>query len=420
MNTTTKQNALVIGCGIAGPVAAMALQRAGIDAVIYEAYDRPADFLGSFLNVASNGLDALRTIDAHRQVLGDGFPTPRMVMWSGTGKRLGEVANGLTLPDGTTSITIKRGLLHRALRDEAVRRGIRIEVGKRLASVDGQARGVIARFEDGSHAHGDFLIGVDGLHSRARQIVDAAAPKPRYTGLLSLGGIARNLQVAPTPDAYHMIFGKRAFFGYSARPSGEIYWFANVSRRDEPAWQDLSAITPQAWKRQLLELFADDAGPATMIIESAGHELGAYPIYDLPTVPTWHNGPIALAGDAAHATSPSSGQGASLAIEDAIVLAKCVRDVPDRDAAFTTYTQLRRPRVERIVKYSARVGRTKTAGPVGRRLRDLMMPLALKVFANSRAHAWMYTYHIDWNETVDASRLGIRQSSLASVPAGVG
>ena len=237
MNTTTKQNALVIGCGIAGPVAAMALQRAGIDAVIYEAYDRPADFLGSFLNVASNGLDALRTIDAHRQVLGDGFPTPRMVMWSGTGKRLGEVANGLTLPDGTTSITIKRGLLHRALRDEAGRRGIRIEVGKRLASVDGQARGVIARFEDGSHAHGDFLIGVDGLHSRARQIVDAAAPKPRYTGLLSLGGIARNLQVAPTPDAYHMIFGKRAFFGYSARPSGEIYWFANVSRRDEPAWQ---------------------------------------------------------------------------------------------------------------------------------------------------------------------------------------
>ena len=165
-------------------------------------------------------------------------------MWSGTGKRLGEVPNGMTLPDGTTSVTIKRGLLHRALRDEAVRRGIRIEVGKRFVGADRQVNSVVARFEDGSHARGDFLIGVDGLHSRVRQIVDAAAPKPRFTGLLSLGGIARTPQVAPTPNAYHMIFGKRAFFGYSARPSGEIYWFANVSRPDEPTRQELSAITP--------------------------------------------------------------------------------------------------------------------------------------------------------------------------------
>src|SRR6185295_10494510 len=148
-----------------------------------------------------------------------------------------------------------------ALRDEAVRRGIRIEAGKRLVGVDGQAGGVFARFADGTRAQGDFLIGVDGLHSRARQIIDPASPAPRYTGLLSLGGIARHAQVAPTPNAYHMIFGTRAFFGYSARPSGEIYWFANVSRRDEPAWQELSTITPRAWQRQLLELFADDAGP---------------------------------------------------------------------------------------------------------------------------------------------------------------
>ena len=393
----------MIGCGIGGPVAAMALQRAGIDAVIYEAHQRPADFAGSFLNVASNGLDALRALDAHRHVLSDGFPTPRMVMWSGTGKRLGEVANGLTLPDGTTSITIKRGLLHRALRDEALRRGVRIEAGKRLVGVDSQANGVVAHFEDGSDARGDFLIGIDGLHSRVRQIVDAGAPEPRYTGLLSLGGVARNLQIAPTPNVYHMMFGKRAFFGYSARPSGEIYWFANVSRVEEPTRQELSAITPDAWKRQLLELFADDAGPAARIIESAGGEVGAYPIHDLPSVPRWHSGRIALAGDAAHATSPSSGQGASLAIEDAIVLAKCLRDVPDRDAAFAAYTQLRRARVEKIVKYSARIGRAKTAGPVGRLMRDLVMPFALRLFAHSTAHAWMYTYHINWSERIETS-----------------
>src|SRR3712207_6346377 len=88
----TERKALIIGGGIGGPVAAMALQRAGIEATIYEAYDRPADYVGFFLNTASNGLDVLKTLDAHRPMLEDAFPMPRMVMWSGTGKRLGEVA----------------------------------------------------------------------------------------------------------------------------------------------------------------------------------------------------------------------------------------------------------------------------------------------------------------------------------------
>jgi hypothetical protein len=82
----------------------------------------------------------------------------------------------------------------------------------------------------------------------------------------------------------------------------------------------------------------------------------------------------------------------------------CLRDVPEHEIAFATYVQLRRARVEEIVKYSARVGRTKTAGRVGRRLRDLVMPFALKAFANSKAHAWMYTYHIDWSERIEAPR----------------
>jgi hypothetical protein len=75
-------------------------------------------------------------------------------MWSGTGKRLGELANGVTLADGTKSITIRRGLLHRALRDEALSRGIRIEQGKRLVDAAENASGVVARFEDGAEVMG--------------------------------------------------------------------------------------------------------------------------------------------------------------------------------------------------------------------------------------------------------------------------
>jgi 2-polyprenyl-6-methoxyphenol hydroxylase-like FAD-dependent oxidoreductase len=118
----------------------------------------------------------------------------------------------------------------------------------------------------------------------------------------------------------------------------------------------------------------------------------------MPSVRRWHAGPLAIMGDAAHATSPSAGQGASIAIEDAVVLAKCLRDTSDLERALTTYERLRRPRVERVVRYSARVGSTKSAGPVGRWLRDLCMPVALKLFASSSAHAWLYRYHVDWNE----------------------
>jgi FAD-dependent urate hydroxylase len=401
MNTTRHgKKAIVIGCGIGGPVVAMALQRAGIEAVIYEAYETPADYVGSFLNTASNGLDALRTLDSHTRVLAEGFAIPRMVMWSETGKRLGEVANGATLADGTSSITIRRGLLHRALRDEAISRGIRIEQGKRLVDAVEDARGVVARFEDGTEITGDVLVGADGLNSRVRRIIDPDAPRPNYTGLPSMGGCARATTLAPTPETFHMIFGKRAFFGYCVRPSCKTYWFANLTRRDELTRQELSAISPQTWKEQLLELFADDTGPATEILQATGGELAAYPIYDMQAVPTWYRGGIVLTGDAAHATSPSSGQGASLAIEDAVVLAKCLRALPDARQAFTAYARLRRGRVEKVVKYSARISRTKALGPVGRWFRDLFMPFALKHFATPAAHAWLYRYHVDWNEPV--------------------
>ena len=165
MKTSSTRDAVIIGCGIGGPVVAMALQRAGIDAAIYEAHDRPADFVGSFLNLASNGIDALRAIGADRRVLDAAFPTPRMVMWSGSGKRLGEVANGIALDDGTTSQTIQRGLLHRALRDEAASRGIPIVQGKRLVAAEDTGTGVLAAFEDGTEVRAAMLVGADGLHS---------------------------------------------------------------------------------------------------------------------------------------------------------------------------------------------------------------------------------------------------------------
>ena len=144
---TNEKKALIVGGGIGGPVAAMALQRVGVEATVYEAYGAPADYAGLFLNTASNGLDVLCTLGIDVPARADGFPIPRMVMWSGTGKRLGEVANGVRLPDGTVSVVVKRGLLQRVLREEAESRGIEVEYGKRLVSYEVAGNGgVIASF----------------------------------------------------------------------------------------------------------------------------------------------------------------------------------------------------------------------------------------------------------------------------------
>lgn len=195
-----------------------------------------------------------------------------------------------------------------------------------------------------------------------------------------------------------MVFGKHAFFGYTVRSSGEVYWFANLACPDEPTPGQLAAVSPGEWQRRLLALYVGDTGPAAAIVQATARELAAYPVHDLPAVPTWHRGPMVIIGDAAHATSPSSRQGASLAIEDAVVLAKCLRDVPESARALEVYEPLRRARVERVVKYSARIGRSKTAGPIKRWLRDLFMPMALKRFANPAAHAWLYAHDVGWDQ----------------------
>ena len=389
------KRALIVGGGVAGPVAAMALRQAGIDSVVYEAYEGGADDIGAFLTFASNGLDALRTIDAHHLVLAEGFPTPRMSIQSGSGKRLGDIPNGGTLPDGTVSQT-----LYRALRDEAVRRGARVEYGKRLVDAETKPGGVVVRFEDGTEAEGDLLIGADGIHSRTRRLIDPSAPGARYVPVLNIGGFARGVTVRAEPGTFRMVFGKRAFFGYAVHPSGEIWWFANPPRAAEPTRAELAAIGTEQWREILIELFAGDDSPAVEIIRSTPGKLAGWATYDLPSVPTWYRGSMIIIGDAAHATAPSSGQGASMAIEDAVVLARCLRDLPDTGQAFAAYERLRRARVERIVAHGARTSNSKAAGPIGRVLRDLMMPLILKRVASGDSLTWMYDYHIEWDAKV--------------------
>ena len=396
---THPRTALVIGGGVAGTVTAMALQRAGIDAVVYEAHAQTDEEVGSYLTVATNGLDALRAVDADKPVLDAGFPTPTNLLWSGTGRRLGAVSNGGTLPDGTTSHTIKRARLYRALHEEAAGRGIPVEFGKRLVDAtttpDG---GVVARFDDGTQAAADLLVGADGVHSLTRRLIDPAAPGGRYVGLVNFGGYTHEAAGGAEPGVWHMIFGRRAFFGYVTDPAGGTVWFANVPRAQVSEAERVT--TTEQWQRQLVELFAGDHGPASSLIAAGTLELAGDNTHDLPSVPAWHRGPMVIIGDAAHAPAPTSGQGASMAAEDAVVLAKCLRDQADIPQGLAAYERLRRGRVERIVKQGARTSSTKTPGSAGRLLRDLMLPFVFKFLVTGKSQAWIYDHHIDWDTPV--------------------
>jgi FAD-dependent urate hydroxylase len=393
MEEGTMPRTLVIGGGVAGPVTAMALQLAGFEPVVYEAHTLGED-AGSYLTVATNGIDALRAVGADGPVLAAGFPTPVNVLLSTTGRELGRVSNGGTLADGTTSHTIRRPDLHAALRDEAARRGVGFEYGKRLVGAEAGGPGVVASFADGSTASGALLVGADGIHSPTRRLIDQAAPSPRYVGLVNFGGYTPGM--APDePGAWRMIFGKRAFFGSVSDPHGGTIWFANVPRQaTTPAERETTSEAD--WLAQLAELFAADRGPAADLIAAGGLQLAGDNTHDLPRVPRWSNGPMVLVGDAAHAPSPTSGQGASLAAEDAVVLARCLRDLPDVPSALAAYEAARRRRVERIVAQAARTGSAKTPGPAGRALRDLLLPLVFRFLVTERSMAWVYDHHLDW------------------------
>jgi 2-polyprenyl-6-methoxyphenol hydroxylase-like FAD-dependent oxidoreductase len=396
-----KRKAVIIGCGAAGPTLALFLKRAGIESEIYEARSEAESSTGWFLNLAGNGIGVLQTLGIADVISAEGSPAPRMVMWSGEGKRLGEVRNGAR--EGLTeSVIIRRGALQRCLNEAAMAASIPIHFEKKLRSVettDGQ--GVVATFEDGATARGDFLNGADGIHSRVRALISPNAPAPSYTGLVSTGGFTTHLSLPPTPKTQYFIFGKRAFFGYHVRASGEIYWFNNHARARAPGRGELTQFVSEDWKQRLLEMHRGDVAPVEDIIRATEGDIGAFPIYDLPPQPLWHSGPVVLVGDAVHAISPSAGQGASLALEDAALLAKALRDAPSLDKAFATYERLRRARVERMVAWARSLGGAKLiANAIQVFFRDLLLPIFLKRSANPTALDWIYAYDVEWETPI--------------------
>jgi FAD-dependent urate hydroxylase len=397
-------HALVIGAGVAGPVLAVALQRAGLEATVFERDPAGAEQRGSWITFQANGMDALRAIGAAGRVERLGYDVETISFINGKGKSLGRMPMAAPRGDGQLSQMMRRADLYAGLAALAREHGARVHHGKELTgAVTAAGGGVEARFADGTTATGDLLIGCDGIHSPVRTVIDPQAPAPRYVPVLNLGGYIPGFTVDVPPREFRMQFGTRCFFAWMPTPDGGTIWFANPPMAREPERGVLSGLADARWRRWLHDLMDGDAGPSREIIDAAPGPLTGWATYDMPVVRRWHNGQnMIIIGDAAHATAPSAGQGASMALEDAVILAKCLRDGPSTAAAFGTFDSLRRDRVEKIVRHGARSANSKAAGPAGRVVRDLILPVAFRRAAKDggKSMTWLQGHHIDFDEPV--------------------
>ena len=361
-------DAVVVGGGVAGAAAAVALRLIGADVTVYEAYRNPAGPYGSFVSLASNGLRALDALGCLPQVQQAGFPVARQRMWSGSGKLLGDVPRGRRAADQLLSVTVMRSDLVSALRQEAVRLGARVVIGERVVDAR-DARVTVA----------DVVVGADGIWSTMRRAVDPAAPEPTYARMSTVSGISDGLGLES--GAFNMIFGRHGAFIYLPAPDGSVWWSAQVSHPDQP---DLDLIGTA----ELAAMFRTEPRAAEIIGGSSG-SLVATRNHVLGEVARQQDGRVILIGDAAHPVG--AGQGASMALEDAVVLGRQLAGSPSVPAAMASFETERRSRLGKMAKAASANRDAKTAGPVASRIRDLVMPLTFNRFYE-KATGWLYDY----------------------------
>lgn len=383
---------LIAGAGIGGLALGIALSRVGIEAEIHESWPEATPGAGAFLNLSPNGMKALRSIGAAEPVADTGTPSTGIEFYNHRGRQIGHLDSSEEATQyGATNIMIRRADLHRILLDLAQSAGVTITWGHRLESVEETPDRVQVAFAGGVVATGSVLIGADGVHSQTRRHVVGDDIHPKHLGLVDVAGFSPVPPPGIIPGPQRMVFGRHAFFSYYIAPSGETWWFSNVPHASQPGRTDLGATTAEQWRSCLLDLHTDDPPQIAQILEASATPVGAWPLTDLASIPRWHTKRVCLIGDAAHATSPSAGQGASLALEDAVVLAHQMAAHGKNKQAFAAFETQRRPRVESLIQLARRNSNTKTPGPISGLFRDLLLPVFLRIGANAIGKQ-AYTY----------------------------
>ena len=392
----SNRHILIIGGGIAGPALALFLQKSAISCAVYEAYPYNEGVRGG-LNIASNGMKVLSSLGLAESLAAKGTPTYASIFQNELGWTLARIPNGNPEEFRQPCICLSRATVVKSLTRELKRQNIQVHYEKRLAFVTETDDSVTAHFEDGTTAAGDLLVGADGIHSAVRSHILPDGPRPENIGVTAIGGFVplaslpeipkRNLQAAT------YTFGPKGSFGWSGCDAGTIAWWRIFRNEKEPAKADLDW---PSLKTEMLARYRGYPKPVEATIENTTSLLRIN-IYDILSLPTWHRRRITLIGDAAHATSPYSGQGASLALEDAMYLAKLLRDLENHDSVFDQFEAHRKGRVERIVAEGRERSRQReTMGWIESRIRDVMITIFVGL-GGEKSERWKLEYEIDWS-----------------------
>jgi 2-polyprenyl-6-methoxyphenol hydroxylase-like FAD-dependent oxidoreductase len=392
--TQRPRKALIIGAGIAGPVTAIFLKKTGIDAQLFEAWPYSTG-IGGGLQIAPNGMHVLAEIGLADEMTRRGSIAESFDFYSQSGVHLGSVNQNMKARFGQPAVNMCRATLNEAIVNKAWCDNVELAFEKRLVSIEDRAdQPVIAHFDDGSSAEGDFLIGADGVHSVVRQHVIPDGPKPFDSGLIGFGGFAPRslIENSSIGQRVETTFGQSGFFGYgfcsSDSHDGVMWWSTQPGRGTDAA--AFRAMSQDAIKQHLLNFHAGWHDPIPRLLKAAENIIVTATL-DVATLPTWSRKRTLLVGDAAHATSPHAGQGASLALEDAMRLGRLMQNGQYLGVTFEAFESERRPRAERVVALARRNGNNKREfSATGAWIRDRMLKLLLPVTA--KGMDWMYKY----------------------------
>ena len=344
---------VVAGGGIGGLTVAIALRRAGFEVSVFE---RAAELgeVGAGLLLAANAQNALAKLGLANAVARLGTPASAGEIRSWRGQVLASIpAAELEKKIGTPSAAVHRADLQALLVREVGEGTLRL--GAEVESFEQDESGVRVKFADGGHESANVLVGADGLRSQIR--VGLFGPEePRYAGYTAWRTVVEPKEVLLSLGAGFESWGRGARFGCAHIGDGRVYWFATANAPEGE--KDGPPVSLTGTKATLLRLFSGWHRPVANLVQAA--EEGTIlrtDIYDRePLGEHWGEGRVTLLGDAAHPMTPNLGQGACQAIEDAVVLARCLGERGATAESLRSYERLRSDRVAMVVRRSRRVG----------------------------------------------------------------
>jgi FAD-dependent urate hydroxylase len=340
--------ALIIGAGIGGLAAAIALRQVGVEPVVFERSGKMRE-IGAGITLWANAVKALKRLGVYDAVRAAGVAEIGGEIRSWRGEKIFKIpTDQLRVRFGEANLAVHRADLQGALL-AALPEGT-VRLGAECVGFVQDGAGVFVRFADGREERGDTLIGADGINSSVRaQLFDRR--EPRYAGYSGWRGIAAAPGLIPG-DVGLNLWGRGSEFGLVGIGRGSFYWFLT---KNVPEGATESSAGRKEEVLDLLRGWYEAARVAVRATEES--KILRNDIYDREPLERWGEGKATLLGDAAHPMTPNLGQGACQAIEDAVVLGRCLKDGGDVASSLRLYESHRVRRTSAIVKRSRFAGR---------------------------------------------------------------